>query len=126
MQLAKTAGHSRANYRVFFLFCPLLVCFLPTTAVSTAVQAPTDWLGEWSLIGRTQFQSRSNSATIEGGYAVSNQKLNDAEISFRARTANRQRTFDRQRAESRSRQERSNRTQPVDELDRIFETATKL
>jgi hypothetical protein len=86
MHLVKTAGHSGANYRIFFLFCPLLVRFPPTIAVSAAVQEPTDWLGEWSLIGRTQFQSRSNSATIEEGYAICNQKLNDAEIAFHART----------------------------------------
>ncbi|HTB85413.1 MAG TPA: glycoside hydrolase family 2 TIM barrel-domain containing protein [Candidatus Sulfotelmatobacter sp.] len=50
------------------------------------IQSPADWPGEWSLVGRTHFQAESNSATIEGGYAVCDQKLDDAEISFQART----------------------------------------
>jgi hypothetical protein len=46
---------------------------------------PDNLPGEWSSIGRTKVQTGTNSAIIEGGYAVNKQELEDAEFSFRAR-----------------------------------------
>src|SRR5260370_124655 len=70
--------------------CGLLLSLLslPGLFVSAAgapVRMPSDWPGGWSLIGRTKIQANTNSVIVEGGYAVNDKELKDAEISFCAR-----------------------------------------
>src|SRR5258706_12127952 len=78
----------RAGFRHLSWFAFILLFFIAPkfNALHAAVPMPSSLPGEWSAIGRVNIQTTENSAVISGGFAMGNQSLDDAEISFRART----------------------------------------
>jgi beta-galactosidase len=63
------------------------VSFLALSIVtaSGSVELPLKGLAGWDLIGKGRIQPATNSILITGGYLVTKEQLDDAEISFRAR-----------------------------------------
>src|ERR1700744_1896077 len=67
------------------LFMAMLLGFPSLNHLSAASAWPSTFPGDWKIIGRTPVQTTSNSICLSGGYAMNDQKLADAEISFQAR-----------------------------------------
>jgi len=53
--------------------------------ILAAETLPAGFPGSWKIIGRAEVQTTANSLLIAGGYAVNDQTLSDAEVSFQAR-----------------------------------------
>ena len=85
--VSKESGNSRfMNHPSRPLFLSLLLVGLMMAPVSGAViDLPAVSPSEWNLVDRIHIQNGTDSATIEGGYAVNKRKWTDAEISFAAR-----------------------------------------
>ena len=66
------------------LALPAWLVLVPNQSIA-ALALPASLPGEWSLVGRAKVETNSESAVIEGGFAVDGREWEDAEISFRAR-----------------------------------------
>lgn len=68
------------------VFClALLWAGFSHAAESLSVPLPSGLPGTWTAVGRTTVQTNVDSAVIQGGYVVTEQSWDDAEITFRAR-----------------------------------------
>lgn len=84
--LYKIYSSRSAHYLVRWFVCLCVFFGLIECRGLAGTVLPMSWPGnDWSVIGRAKVQTTPESVIISGGYLADTEKLNDAEISFKAR-----------------------------------------